>query len=55
MVSLQRCSCSRSATCVMDMAWLWDWSVHRGGLITEVIIEWWNTLLGGSGMVSFRR
>ena len=45
-VSLQRCSCSRNATCVMDMAWLPNWSVHRGGLITEVIHVWWNTLLG---------
>ena len=24
-----------------------DWSLYRGGLVTEVLHVWWNTLWGG--------
>ena len=51
LVSVERWSCSRGASCVVEytMGRLMDWSLLRGGLVAEVFHVWWSTLWGGSG------
>ena len=49
LVSVERCCCSRDASCVVEytMGRLRDWSLWRGGLVTEMLDVWWSTLWGG--------
>ena len=51
LVSVERWSCSRGASCVVEytMGSLRDWSLWRGGLVAEVLHVWWSTLWGGWG------
>ena len=46
LVSVERLSCSRGASCVVKYTmrrWS-DWSLQSGGLVAEVLYVWWNTL-----------
>ena len=49
LVCVERWSCSRGASCVVEytMGRLRDWSLWRGGLVTEMLDVWWSTLWGG--------
>ena len=44
-VSVERWSCSKGASCVVEctMGRLRDWSLYGGGLVAEVLNVWWNT------------
>ena len=57
LVSAERRSCSRGASCVVEytMGRLKDWSLQRGGLVAEVLHVWWNILWGVEGLVSVKR
>ena len=46
LVSRDRWSCSRGASCVVEytMRRLRDWSLEIGGLVAEVLHVWWSTL-----------
>ena len=48
-VSVERWSCSRGASCVVEytMGRLRDLSLWRGGLVAEMLHVWWSTLWGG--------
>ena len=52
LVSVERWSCSRGASCVVEytMGRLRDLSLWRGGLVAEVLHVWWSTLWGGRGI-----
>ena len=49
LVSVERWSCSRGASCVVEYTRgrLRDWSLWRGGLVAEVLHVWWSTLREG--------
>ena len=49
-VSVERWSCRRSVSCMMDMGWLQHWSVHRGA---SRVVEY--TIRRFQGVVSFGR
>ena len=47
LVSVERWSCSRGASCVIEytsMGRLRDWSRQRGGLVAEVLHVMWQAL-----------